>query len=137
MAGLNAYSKGKRSGFFKPSSENVRAKRAEPSEGFEVELLHRAMPVVNTSEGIRATAKGEPMNPASVEKYLVSKFGDHLEPTTRAMSALAKSYRPAELADIGFKLYEQFRPSVPQGEEGWGAKGVLDLATIRELARHG
>jgi hypothetical protein len=137
VAGLNAYAKGKRLGLFKPSSESLKDQRAKPVEGFEVELLHRAVPVVNTPEGIRATAKGKSTNPASVEKYLESKFGDHIEPATRAMAALAKSYRPAELADIGFKLYEQFRPNVPQGVEGWGAEGMLDLATIRALASHG
>ena len=137
VAGLNAYSKGKRLGLFRPSSESLREQREKPTEGFEVELLHRAVPVVNAQEGIRATAKGKPTSPASVEKYLVGKFGDHLEPATRAMATLAKSYRPAELADVGFKLYEQFRPSVPEGVEGWGAEGVLDLVKIRALASHG
>ena len=53
------------------------------------------------------------------------------------LAALIKSYRPADLADVGFKLYEQFRPSVPEGVEGWGAEGVLDLVKIRALASHG
>ena len=137
VADLNAYSKGKRLGLFKPSNESLREQRAKPIDGFEVELLHRAAPVVNTPEGIRATAKGKPTNPVSVEKYLASKFVDHIEPATRAIAALAKSYRPAVLADVGFKLYEQFRPSVPEGVEGWGAEGVLDLVKIRALASHG
>ena len=33
-----------------------------------------------------------------------------------------------------FRLYEQFRPAIPEGEAGWGAKGVLDLETIEALA---
>ena len=74
VAGLNAYSKGKRLGLFKPSSESLKEKRAEPAEGFEVELLHRAVPVVNTPDGIRATAKGKPTSPASVEKYLAANL---------------------------------------------------------------
>lgn len=134
VAGLNAYAKGKRLGLFKPSSESLRAKRKEAEKGFDVELLQRAVPVVMTPEGIRATAKGKPSNPAIVEKYLASKFSTHLEPVTRAMADLAKSYRPDELADCAFKLYEQFRPSVPQGTEGWGAEGVLDLTRITSLA---
>ena len=56
-------------------------------------------------------------------------------PVIRAMADLAKSYRPDELANYAFKLYEQFRPSVPQGTEGWGAEGVLDLGVIQALAQ--
>ena len=136
VAGLNAYSKGKRLGIFKPSSETLADKRREqPKEGFEVELLHRAVPVVATPEGIRATAKGKPANPASVEKYLASKFGAHLAATETAMAELAKSYAVENLAEIAFKLYERFRPSVPAGVEGWGAAGELDLAVIRKAGQ--
>jgi hypothetical protein len=38
------------------------------------------------------------------------------------------------LADEAFHLYERFRPSVPAGESGWGAKGTLSLKTIQGLA---
>jgi len=31
-------------------------------------------------------------------------------------------------------LYEKFRPAVPPGTRGWGAKGTLDLAAFRKLA---
>lgn len=132
VAGLNAYAKGKRLGIFKPLAESLKDVRQEqPKEGFDVELLGRAVPAVMTPEGIRATAKGKPANPGSVEKYLTSKFGDHLEATEEAMAALAKSYPPGELSEIAFKLYEQFRPEIPAGAEGWGAAGVLDLEAIR------
>lgn len=135
VAGLNAYAKGKSLGIFKPSGDTLRAKRKEVQEGFQVELLHRAVPVLVTPEGIRATAKGKPTNPASVEKYLTSKFGGQLESVSRAMAELAKSYPPEALAEVAFKLYEKFRPRVPPGTEGWGAAGILDIAFIRKLAR--
>ena len=48
------------------------------------------------------------------------------------MVHLAKSYPPELLADIGFKLYEQFRPEIPKGPEGRGAEGRLDLTKIRD-----
>ena len=135
VAGLNAYSKGKSLGLFKPSTDSLKKKRQEhEAEGFQVELLHRAVPVVITPEGIRATAKGKPSIPASVERYLSSKFGEHLVPVTRAMAELAKSFNAEELAGIGFHLYEQFRPEIPKGPEGWGAAGELDMETIRKLA---
>ncbi len=34
-----------------------------------------------------------------------------------------------------YALYEQFRPEIPAGVKGWGAKGVLDLGLIDRLAR--
>jgi hypothetical protein len=35
-----------------------------------------------------------------------------------------------EINRVGFKLYERFRPDVPPGAEGWGAKGVLEISRI-------
>ena len=34
---------------------------------------------------LRALCKGKPGNPASIEKYLAGKFGDHLEEARAAM----------------------------------------------------
>jgi hypothetical protein len=51
------------------------------------------------------------------------KFGDHLEAARAAMRRLARRYRPKELAAIGFSLYEQFRPAVPEGVKIWGGEG--------------
>ena len=50
------------------------------------------------------------------------------------MQRLAKSYKPEKLADIAFRLYERFRPSIPEGVKGWGAKGDLDVGLIENLA---
>jgi len=33
-----------------------------------------------------------------------------------------------------FELYEGFRPKIPAGQRGWGAKGRLDLERVRRLA---
>jgi hypothetical protein len=46
------------------------------------------------------------------------------------MAELAKSLSEADLAVRAFKLYEGFRPEVPAGDRGWGAKGVLDMKRI-------
>ena len=99
-----------------------------------VDLLDRAIPVVRTPEGIRALCKGKPGNPASVEKYLASKFGGHLEEARAAMAELAAAHEPVDLYRRGFRLYEWFRPEVPRGELGWDALGELDLATVRAAA---
>jgi hypothetical protein len=51
------------------------------------------------------------------------------------MEKLAKSRTPEVLAKQGFKLYEAFRPEIPAGESGWGAKGALSLKKIEQLVR--
>ena len=52
----------------------------------------------------------------------------------RATERLAASLDPAELNRVGFRFYERFRPELPAGAPGWGAKGVLDLAPIEGTA---
>ncbi len=137
VAGLNAYSKGKSLGIFKPTPKDVQAKRAEKAKQqqvLQVELMHRAVPVVQTPEGLRATAKEKPISSASVEKYLSGKFKEALDPVSTAMTELAHSRTPEALAAEAYTLYEQFRPAIPAGEAGWGAAGTLSLAKIRQLA---
>ena len=138
VAGLTAQSKGQRLGIFTPSPEAVRRQRAEMAKRagvFSVALLGRAVPVLHTDEGLRAAGKDQkPVTPESVEKYLTSKFGEALPTVRRAMEKLANSRTPETLAEEGFRLYEAFRPGVPAGESGWGAKGTLSIARIVALA---
>jgi hypothetical protein len=35
---------------------------------------------------------------------------------------------------MAYPLYEQFRPEIPEGTKGWGAKGELDLGLVASLA---
>lgn len=99
--------------------------------------LGRAVPVRRTDEGLRAVSRGQtPVEPASVEKYLASKFGDALPAARDAMAKLAQSRDRETLAEEAFGLYEAFRPSIPPGEAGWGAKGTLDLGKLDVLARN-
>ena len=51
------------------------------------------------------------------------------------MQKFPKAYRPEELAHHAYRLYERFRPGIPAGEKGWGAKGDLDVGLIRQLAK--
>ena len=137
VAGLNAYAKGKALGIFSPTPDEVRKKRKEMGErgSISVDLLHRAVPAVQTPEGLRALSKDKPIKPESVWRYLESTFGEALDEAYHAMSALAGSLSVHELSERGFKLYEQFRPDIPSGPEGWGAKGRLDLDKIRALTK--
>jgi len=50
-------------------------------------------------------------------------------------AAHCTAFRPRELAHDCYPLYERFRPSIPEGVKGWGAKGDLDLALIEELVK--
>jgi hypothetical protein len=137
VAGLNAYAKGKALGIFKPVPEEVKRERKRLPEGKEmhVDLLHRAVPVVRTTEGLRALSKGKPISPESVQRYLEAKFGNELPAVETAMRALACGFSPADLAHRAYRLYEAFRPEVPAGTRGWGAMGMLDLARIRAAGR--
>jgi hypothetical protein len=135
LAGLNAQSKGQRLGIFKPTPKELKKVREhERGEEFRVELLGRALPAMNTDQGVRAVIESKPIDPDVVERYLESKFGDALPKTRKAMTELANALKPDELAQKGFGLYEQFRPVIPEGVRGWGAKGELDLGRISKLA---
>jgi hypothetical protein len=134
LAGLNAQSKGQRLGIFKPTPKVLKKVRQhERGEEFRVELLGRALPAVNTDQGMRAVIESKPIEPDGVERYLEGKFGDALPEARKAMTKLAKALTPEELAQKGFGLYEQFRPQIPEGVGGWGAKGELDLGRISKL----
>ena len=50
------------------------------------------------------------------------------------MRDLAKAFQPEQLRTNAFNLYEKFRPAIPEGVKGWGAKGNLDIDRIRSLA---
>ena len=136
LAGLNAQSKGRRLGIFKPHEEKTKAARErEHGEQFFIELCGRPVPAKNTADGIRAVSGQAVVTAESAEAYLETKFEDHLEAARAAMTTLAHAYRPRELAAEAFSLYERLRPVVPEGVRGWGAKGVLDLWQIIRLAK--
>jgi hypothetical protein len=137
VAGLNAQSKGRRLGIFeepKDAQEGKKPQAQQPGEPFMVSLLHRQVPVIQTDQGVRATVKDEPINPAGVKRYLAQKFGEALADAQAAMESLAKAYPPNQLASRAYSLYEQFRPDVPEGKKGWGVAGPLDLDALRSLA---
>jgi hypothetical protein len=136
VAGLNAQSKGRRLGVYKPREEKSRQERGkEPKDRVWVEVLGRSVPARKTAEGLRALRKDQVIDPDGTRRYLEQRFGDELPAARAAMKRLARAYRPKELARQAYALYERFRPSVPEGRSGWGARGELDLGVIEELAR--
>jgi hypothetical protein len=140
VAGMTAHAKGVRLGIYAPPTEHPHEPPPPTPVGAtgtvrSLPLLGRNVPVVPTKDGLRAISKGEITRPESVTRYLVSKFGDQLEPARHAMERLAGSLSADELNEQAFHFYEKFRPEVSADERGWGAKGILDLAKIETLAQ--
>ena len=137
VAGLNAYSKGVALGLFHPSPRKLKEQRKNRKGGrrIRIALLGRAVPVTRTPAGLHALSGGRQITPQSVKAYLHNKFGDHLPAVRIAMNRLAKAISPAEANARGYRLYVKFRPSIPGGTKGWGAKGRLDLSLINRLSK--
>lgn len=136
LAGLTAQTKGRRLGIYKPHEGGAKQVREKQhGEEFWIEVCGRPVPAKNTEHGIRAVAGAKVIEPEGVRRYLQGKFGEDLGAVRSAMQKLAKSLPPKELAEKAFGLYERFRPSIPEGVKGWGAKGVLDLGVIEGLEK--
>lgn len=133
IAGLTAQSKGQWLGIYEKREKGPAEAGEGPDEVVFVNLLDRAVPAVWTPDGLRASDKGNPVDPESVRRYLRSKFGDRLAEVEAAMRSLADSFTPDRLAEDAYSLYEQFRPKVEKGKRGWGATGELDLEKIVRL----
>jgi len=137
VAGSSARAKARRLGLADEGQDaeerGVRAADPRPSREM-VRLLGRAIPVARAEDGaLRVDEGGRPASARSARSYLARAFGDRLAEVRAAMEALAASLPPEELNRVGFRLYERFRPEVPEGVQGWGAKGALRLERIREL----
>lgn len=139
LAGLNAQSKGRMLGIFGPpkGGPHGRPQKVGLGEEFWVDLCGRGVPARNTAEGVRGVVREQPVDPDKVALYLGGKFGEGLDAAREAMTQLAASFEPDELADAAYGLYEQFRPQIAGGKRGWGQKGTLDLDFIRSLAGRG
>ena len=138
VAGLNAQSKGRKLGIYEEKSEEEKEKekkKEKPAKVEFIEILGRGVPAVKTPKGLRAAIQGEAIHAGSVETYLKQKFKDDLDEARAAMEKLAKAYTPKQLETKAYSLYEKFRPEIPEGTKGWGAKGELDLDYIRSLAK--
>lgn len=138
VAGLNAQAKGRTLGIYKkpePAAGGEPRKKSGLGEEFWIEVCGRPVPAKKTKDGIRAVSGEEALDPASVERYLRSKFGEHLEAVEEAMHSVAGSYTPDELNETAFRIYESFRPEIASGKRGWGQKGELSLARIARQAK--
>ena len=113
--------------------------KSRPSEAAtprqSIHLLGRDIPVIERRGSQFALDGDKASAPGPARAYVEKALGEHLAAVRRAMDTLARSLPPDELNRTGFRLYERFRPEVPAGAGGWGAKGVLDLDRIESAAR--
>ena len=140
VAGSSARAKAKRLGIGEETKETTerREKAREARARLKtVRVLGREIPVVPAADGtLRAAEDGKPASSRSVAGYVARAFGERLAEERAAMEELAASLPREELNRTGFQLYEAFRPSVPEGVKGWGAKAELRLERIKAAGRY-
>ena len=136
VAGSSARTKARRLGISdeKQDAEERHARAAELNPQRQTfRLLGRDIPVIPADDGtLRADDGGKPASAKGVQGYIARAFGDRLAEARAAMEGLAATLPPEELNRVGFRLYERFRPDVPHGAEGWGAKSELRLERITQ-----
>ena len=98
-------------------------------------ILNQSIDVVWTKEGMRACDERQfPITSAPIVRYLQNAFGPNYARVYGAMKELALSYGDVDRLDaVAYDMYTKFRPEVPAGSQGWGAKGLLDIEKILAL----
>ncbi|MBI0538728.1 hypothetical protein D9599_24520 [Roseomonas sp. KE2513] len=140
VAGSSARVKAKAIGIAEDAHEggDLRDEARKQGEGKQrpkaVHLLGRDVPVVEEKGALLALDHDKAASPKAAAGYVERAFGEDLGAVRKAMQDLAVSMEPEELNRVSFRLYEHFRPEVPAGAKGWGAKGLLDLGKIRAAA---
>jgi hypothetical protein len=122
LAGSSARAKARRLGISDEKQDaeerHARAAGLKPRRQ-TVRLLGKDIPVIPADDGtLRAEDNGKPPSAKSVQSYIARAFGDRLADARAAMEGLAASLPPEGLNRVGFRLYEQFRPDVPEGAQG-------------------
>jgi hypothetical protein len=69
------------------------------------------------------TVNRQPIDPERATRYVRQPFGPALAEVQASMEALAQAYSPEILTAQAYAQYEQFRPDIPEGQNGWGAGG--------------
>jgi hypothetical protein len=124
VAGSSARAKARRLGITDEDQDakerRARAADLKPRRG-AVRLLGRAVPVTRAEEGTLGWTTAASQRSRSVRSSLA-----------RALRAAGEGPRrdgesgflapPEELNRVGFRLYERFRPEVPEGAQGWAQR---------------
>ena len=135
VAGTAARAKARRLGILEERDDSEKPERPLPTVKQAVRLLGRDISVMRDKDGNMAAVRdGRPQSAAAVRGYVARAFGDRLDEVRAAMRRLTASLPANELNRVGFRLYERFRPEVPEGVSGWGAKAELRLEAIERAA---
>jgi hypothetical protein len=120
LTGLNAQTKGRRLGIYKPHEEGAKkAREKKRGEEFWIKLMGRPIPAKNTEDGIRAVKGAEVIDPESVRRYLQIKFGESLGAARSAMEVLARSYKPNFTSDFDPRFLLESKDGVPRESWTW------------------
>jgi hypothetical protein len=85
-------------------------------------LLGKTVFVMFDEDGeLRAANGDQPARPAAARRYLERAFAARLTEVGAAMEVLAARYRPADLHQLGSRLYGKFKPQIPHGGTRWSA----------------
>jgi len=136
VAGLTAQSKGRRLGIYHGRPNEEVEKLREQREGMNartIPFMGRMLPCIMTKSGVRTLVRDQPVDPSRVRRYLVGKFGEHLDTVTEQLGSLAEAYEQDELLQVAMDIYMRLRPNVPKGKEGWGKQGLLDTDSIKRM----
>lgn len=141
IASITAMAKGRSIGTMaKPDpgeAEERRQKRKEKTEKDdldELEVMHFKLKIKDGQAMVGDKPKKG--NEATLRK----KFGDQeFEQAKTAFEEALSNWKgkEAELDGQAFKMYEDFRPSIPPRQKGWGKKGQLNLQHVKDAASAG
>jgi len=139
ISAICAVSKGRSVGVFEKVEETEerrkekeeRRRRAAGLE--EVEVMGFRLRLREEGEERLAVLSGR--TEGGGEEGLRGKFGRMYERVREVMETGLESWKgeEEELDRRAFGMYEEFRPSVQQGQGGWGKKGELRLSRIESV----
>jgi len=133
ISSITAISKGRSIGVIDDKKKD--GKKATKNDAEDIEQVEVMGFKLDVKDGV-VFVKGKPKTTKEVS--LQRKYGpDGYEKVKEVMIEVLESWKgnEAELDGKAFHMYEQFRPSVPKGQQGWGRKGELNLEKLREVVR--
>jgi hypothetical protein len=129
---LCAISKGRAIGAIEKKDPSVTKKQRKEQSDEELDELEVMGLHLTLADG-QALVGDKPKK--ANESALVKKFGQ--EAYERVKAAFTETLQlwagqEEELNARAFHCYEDFRPTVPKGQKGWGRKGMLNLQTVKD-----
>ena len=133
VAGLNAQAKGRRLKIFGEPKKPERGgppKKVGLGEEFWVEVVGRPVPAKSTDEGVRAVVLDKPIDPAKVEKYLKSKFGEDLDAARGPWRSWRSLLRRRNWPRLLTACTRRSDRRSPPGRKGGGRRAISTWASF-------